>query len=162
MLRLSIRRIASFHRIGRYSEKTNKPKDHSWPNLILTACINIMRPCDLDLWPFDLISSPWVTRDMNHLIINFGLYRTFRYCFRVRHETNKLTDRQTDRHINEVQSIMGSPTGRPIQWRRRSGSRGSDRQPWPTTLMGFSNPVNFIWERGSHWAPVNNAFWKCI
>jgi len=51
------------------------------------------------LWPwhltFDLKSSPLVTRDTRHLLINFKLSSSFHSLFMDRHGTDRQTDRQT-------------------------------------------------------------------
>jgi len=54
------------------------------------------RPCDLDLWPFDLDAGVRVTCDVGYLCANFGLPRPL--CSRLRPDVrDRQTDKQTDR-----------------------------------------------------------------
>jgi len=68
------------------------------------------RPCDLDLWPFDLESGVRVTCDVGYLCANFSLPRPL--CCRLSHDVrDRQTDKQTDRQIDRRQtaSLLNAP-----------------------------------------------------
>jgi len=60
------------------------------------------RPCDLDLWPFDLESGVRVTCDVGYLCANFGFPRPL--CSRLRPDVR---DRQTsDKFIAQCPRLL--------------------------------------------------------
>ena len=61
---------------------------------------NMPRPCDLDLWPFDLESGVRVTCDVGYHCANFSLPRHL--CSRLRPDLRdrQTSDRQTDRQMS--------------------------------------------------------------
>jgi len=57
---------------------------------------NMLHPCDLDLWPFDLQSGVRITCDVGYLCANFSLPRPL--CSRLRPDVR---DRQTRRQTSD-------------------------------------------------------------
>ena len=71
---------------------------------------NIPRPCDLDLWPFDLESGVRVTCDVSNLCANFSLLMPL--CSRLRPDVRnrQTSDRQTD--VRQHHCLMPPTKGR--------------------------------------------------
>ena len=72
------------------------------------------RPCDLDIWPFDLENSVRVTCDVGYLCANFSLPRPL--CFGLRPDIRDIhrqtyiqTDRRTD--VRQHHRLMHPPSG---------------------------------------------------
>jgi len=63
------------------------------------AAHNVPRPCNLDLWPFDVENGVRVTCDVCYLCTNFSLPRPL--CSRPRPDVR---DKQTDRHTSDKQT----------------------------------------------------------
>ena len=71
------------------------------------------RPCDLDLWPFDLESGVRVTCDVGYLCANFSLPRPF--CSRLRPDVrDRQTDTQTSDKRQSISLHNAPPKGRGI------------------------------------------------
>jgi len=75
------------------------------------------RPCDLDLWPFDLESGVRVTCDVGYLCANFCLPRHL--CSRLRPDLSdrQTSDRKTDvrcqtSDVKQHHRLMPPPRGR--------------------------------------------------
>jgi len=75
-----------------------------WIVPLLTSCAggrhNMSRPCNLDLWPFDLESGVLVTCDVGYLCANFSLPRPL--CSRLSSDVRdrrQTSERQTSDSI---------------------------------------------------------------
>ena len=95
--------------------------------------LSINRPTDLDLWPFDLLTPKWGHSHPCYELpaVNFQLATPFRSRRRVRHGTDRQTDRQRS-SLHNAPTLGGGGRGQNNNNNNVKSSRFNNAMRWRT------------------------------